>query len=352
MKPSEEARLHARRHFLSEHGICAFYAVCVLVILLAFAIDGHPRLEIGRSLLKAFRTPWHNVLPAENQYWYGSPLVIWLGFAFQIETDRGLWLFAVGMLTFSLLGVLSLIGTSSLTASARLRFFFAFFAGSTLSVFLEWLGKSDCLLLFGYLVVFFRGGHPLWAVLGVVVMAFAHIEQALVLLGFHVLLRWDRAEGRRPAQIALLAGTLAALTYRAVQHGIGMSTDSTRAAWAKETGLHQLRQLSLGQGEAWLSLLVAWLSVLGAGWLFFGLWFARAKQAERLRLLLVPILAWFIACTTHDIVRVATILGWPLLAHAAERWARSEEPLFGFLSPSVARIAMVAFCVLWWIKAA
>ncbi len=337
---------------LAQGGAGLFYALSALVILAAFAVDGHPRLEIGYSLLEAFRHPFQNLLPASDQFLYGSPLVLWLGFVFEVESVRGLWLLSAGMLAVSLLCVLRSIATSSLTALQRYRFFLAFFAGSTLSVFLEWLGKSDCLLLLGYALVFFRAERRAWLVLGAVVMTLAHVEQALLLLGMHLVLRWPDAEARRPAQLACATWLGTALAYELAKRATGLTLDATRDVWLANTALEFLGRLVSAQSEAFLTLLVALLSLCGAGWLFVGHWFVEAHTAERLRLLSVIAVAFLVTCATHVTVRVATVLGWPLLAHAAERWARSDAPLVPWLSPSLARFATLAFCVVWWLKGA
>ncbi len=335
---------------VSNHPRGLLYLTSALAFLATLLVHPYPHLHDVAHLLSAFERPWVDVLPPERHFLYGSPLVLWLGYVFDVDSRAGLWGLGIAMWLLGFTGVVAVIARSGLSSREQLRFFAALFSGFTLACLREWLTKSDVFVLVGLLLVFFAEGRKTWWMTGAALAGLAHHEQALTLLGFTWLLSWNAPQRRRDVTCALTLALAVIATHRGGLLWSGFRPGRSRLAWLFEVGQARVTGLMTGDLDAILEVTGCLVSLAGIGWWFVIREIRGSTPGGRGRMVLVLVLALALACAAKDLVRVSTVLGWPALMVSAKNWSRSGEPLLPGLPAHLARWFAAMFWTLWFVK--
>ena len=275
-----------------------FMLLALLIVWMLRITKGYQYIDLQE--LAILHTNPLSIIRPSRQFLYGSILSVWLGYAFGVQSLSAICSY------YTILTVLSCL-------TVLLSFYFRYpqktiqilllFMLTPLSFSLfSWTGKSDPLLIMGYVLVFFSR-RPVVVLLGVLVMVLSHREQGLIVLAAHRLL-WPSAS--RESDLAVIGGVVIALVLHATYQYFLPVVPRSRISVVEESGL-----LAARENLALRSIPMEIFSIFGLFWLFIWHSILRQQKATKIRLLVVVCVACMVPFVTFDFTRVGVICALP-----------------------------------------
>lgn len=284
----------------------AVYGFAMLIYIFSLVVFFKPTFTDIPDLIQLHANPFEILVAEKRQFLHGSLANILLGWFLGAKTEAQIRLLYAAIFSLSM-GMLVYCALKKYqNPKSAILFLLVLCASPIVHVLTTWLGKSDSLLLIGYMLLYFMDTHVLISA-GAFLIVLAHKEMGIIVLAFHMAISNERKIS--PVLVGLVIGALAHALYMKELPSLPASRLDYLIANYDHIKNYFFERLGYNLWGAFVPFFV----------------FAFIKNLLSIKAMTMSLAAFVIAMLASDFVRVYTMLSVPIFFSVSERFAIKDH---------------------------